>query len=110
MSFRSLREILPRALEELGITEQVRREQVVQAWPAAAQDISPELAAHSRAVEFRDHALVVHVSTLKLARFVAERRADILSALNARLAHGAFGTVDPGGVMEVTAVHASASP
>ena len=90
MPFRSLRDILPRTLEGLGIADRVIQERAILAWPAAARRVSPDLAARSRALGLQGTALVVRVADAGLAALVAARRGPLQEALNARLGEGAI--------------------
>ena len=80
MGFQSLKDILPGAIEGLGIATQVREGELRRAWPVAARTVSAELARAS-VVGLRDGRLLVHVRTAWLARLVVERQADLIAAL-----------------------------
>src|SRR5581483_5061973 len=54
MGFIRLKEILPGALEGLGIAERLHQDRIERAWPTIAGTISRELAAGSSVVMLRD--------------------------------------------------------
>jgi hypothetical protein len=89
MSFSSLREILPKTLEDLGIANRVWQERVVRAWPAVARALSTDLGARSQAQGLREGVLTVRVADPRLAQLVLERQDELVSALAARLGYRA---------------------
>ncbi|MBI3970276.1 MAG: DUF721 domain-containing protein [Chloroflexi bacterium] len=90
---RSLRDILPRTLEDLGIAERVRQERTAQAWRYAIQDLADDLVAGTFSVLLRQKQLTVTVRDRRVAERVVERQAELVEALNARLGGGAVENV-----------------
>jgi predicted nucleic acid-binding Zn ribbon protein len=82
MSFRRLGEILPQTLDGMGLLQRVRAERVMRAWPGAARQAAPELAAGAEVVELRGGVLAVRVPEGRLARLLERVTPEIVRALN----------------------------
>jgi hypothetical protein len=85
MAFRSLREILPEAVQGLAIAGRLRAELALQAWPPAARSVSGLLGERSRAIALDGTTLLVRVQGNDSASLAAARHAELVAALNARL-------------------------
>jgi predicted nucleic acid-binding Zn ribbon protein len=95
MGFVRLKEILPGALEGLGITERLHQDRIERAWPAIAGTVSRELAASSSVVMLRDGQLTIRVPHVRLARLVAARQAELVAALQATAGAGVVRQIIP---------------
>jgi hypothetical protein len=82
MSFRRLGEILPHALEGLGIAEQVREARVRRAWVKVAPEVAGQLGVGSDALELRAGVLTVGVGDRHLVAALEGLQAPLVAALN----------------------------
>ena len=85
-TFQSLRDILPQALNGLGIAERMRRERTFEAWTGTLVNLYPELVVRATAQSLERGTLVVSVTDATAAEEIERNRENILAALQARLA------------------------
>ena len=82
--FKSLKDILPGTIEELGISEQLKRAAVFAAWRALASDL-PAHARGARPAQFRHGALVVEAPSSAAVHELHMRTPQLMRELNTRL-------------------------
>ena len=82
--FKSLRDILPGTIEELGISEQLKRAAAYAAWRAVAADL-PVHARAARPVRFLRGVLVVEAPSSAAIHELHMRTPQLMRALNTRV-------------------------
>ena len=82
--FKSLKEILPGTIEELGISEQLKRAAVFAAWRALAADL-PAHARAARPIRFQQGTLVVEAPSSAAVHELHMRTPQLMRDLNTRM-------------------------
>ncbi|MDE2815441.1 MAG: DUF721 domain-containing protein [Chloroflexota bacterium] len=83
--FKSLKDILPGTIEELGISEQLKRAAVFAAWRGLAADL-PAHARIARPIRFQRGTLVVEASSSAAMHELHMRTPQLMRDLNTKLA------------------------
>lgn len=85
MRFERVGDILPTAIEQLGLTAGVQRALALLRWADAAAEVLPGAEAASQAVDLRQGRLVVVVRSPPWSQELHLRHPDLILALNRRL-------------------------